>query len=73
MHERVLTQRSTADVGVSPAAPLCRCDHCLQVLHAIHAEIEQLRAENQELHKSARFFADLSERLNTQLRLKQGA
>jgi hypothetical protein len=71
MHQRVSTQRSTADDRVSPE-PLCRCDHCRQVLHAIHAEIEQLRAENQELHKSARFFADLSERLNTQLRRRQG-
>jgi hypothetical protein len=41
------------------------------VLRAIEAELEELREENRLLHESATFFADLSERLNVQLRMQR--
>lgn len=43
----------------------CRCE---RVLRGIETELEALREENRLLHDSASFFADLSERLNVELR-----
>jgi hypothetical protein len=44
-----------------------RC-RCRRVLRSIEAELEELREQNRLLHESAGFFAELSERLNVQLR-----
>ena len=54
-------QRESADSVVR------RCK-CRRVLRVIETELEELREQNRLLTDSARFFADLSERLNAQLR-----
>ena len=46
------------------------CD-CAEAIQAIATELEQLREQNRLLHESAGFFAALSERLNTQLRMQR--
>ncbi len=53
----------SASGGLAPR----RC-RCRRVLRAIEAELEELREQNRLLHESAGFFAELSERLNVQLR-----
>jgi hypothetical protein len=44
---------------------------CRRLLRDVEAELEQLREQNRLLRHSAGFFADLSERLNAQLRYER--
>lgn len=47
---------------------VARCCRCRGLLRGIETELEALREQNRLLRDSAVFFAELSERLNAQLR-----